>query len=89
MNDDITQIYEKISREIEHNHLHTMTLGGAPNNPQVLQIHGLLEAVRVAASSREVVAAHALLQKVRLWDMVQSMELCQISKGNSRDLCLS
>lgn len=61
--DEISQIYDKIIREIEVNHLPTLALG-PPNNPQLVQTHGLLEAVRLAANSRQEAAAQNLLTKV-------------------------
>ena len=57
--DEITQIYDKIAREIEQ-HLQSVP----PSNPQVVQLHSLLEAVLLARNSREIVTALALLKKV-------------------------
>ena len=59
--DEITQIYDKIAREIEQ-HLHTVI--APPTNPQVQTLHSLMEAVIVARNSKEIQTAHALLQKV-------------------------
>ena len=61
MTDEISQIYDKIAREIEQ-HLHTVM--APPSNPQVQTLHSLMEAVIVARNSKEIQTAHALLQKV-------------------------
>ena len=58
--DEITDIYNKLAREID-NHIHTVM--APPSNPQVVALHKLLEAVILARNSREVVTALALLTK--------------------------
>ncbi len=67
--DEITQIYDKIAREIEQ-HLHTVM--APPSTPQVQALHSLLEAVVVARNSKEVSTANALLQKVQFVQSFQS-----------------
>ena len=62
MTDELSQIYEKIAREIEQ-HLHSLI--AAPNSPQVIALKSLLDNVLLAHNSRDVVSALQLLQKVR------------------------
>lgn len=58
--DEITEIYNKLGREID-TQLHAIM---APaTNPQVIALQKLLEAVVMARNSREVVTALGLLQK--------------------------
>ena len=52
--DEITQIYDKIAREIEQ---HLRLAISPPNSPQVQALRGLLEAVILARNSREIVTA--------------------------------
>ena len=56
--DEITQIYEKVGREIEQNLQNLMM---PPSNPLIAQLHQLLEAVVMARNSREVNSATMLL----------------------------
>lgn len=58
--DETTQIYDKLISELEiltHNLM-------PPNNPHVVALHSLIEAVILTRSTREVSSAMALLQKV-------------------------
>lgn len=59
--DDISQIYEKIAREMEQHLQHL--IGIPPGNPLVGQLQGLLEAVALARNSHDIAAARALIQK--------------------------
>ncbi|KAK3085676.1 hypothetical protein FSP39_006989 [Pinctada imbricata] len=58
--DEITQIYEKVGREIEQT-LQSFML--PPTNPLIGQLHKLLESVIMARNSREVNTATMLLTK--------------------------
>jgi CCR4-NOT transcription complex subunit 1 len=58
--DEITQIYDRIARDIEQ-HLHAII--APPGSAQVAVLHSLLEAVLLARNSREIVTALGLLQK--------------------------
>ena len=58
--DEITQIYDKMAREIEQK-LRSIIV--PIMNQQVAALHNLLESVLVARNSREIVAALVLLQK--------------------------
>ena len=58
--DEITQIYDKMARDIEQKLRSIVT---PMMNAQVVALHNLLEAVLVARNSREIVAALVLLQK--------------------------
>ncbi|KAJ8302566.1 hypothetical protein KUTeg_018962 [Tegillarca granosa] len=59
--DEISQIYEKIAREMEQHLQHL--IGIPPGNPLVGQLQGLLEAVALARNSHDIAAARALIQK--------------------------
>lgn len=61
--DETTQIYDKLISELElltHNLM-------PPNNPHVVALHSLIEAVILTRSTREVSSAMALLQKVNIF----------------------
>ena len=58
--DEITQVYDKMAREIEQK---LRSLVVPIMHPQVAALHNLLESVLVARNSREIVAALVLLQK--------------------------
>lgn len=61
--DETTQIYDKLISELEiltHNLM-------PPNNPHVVALHSLIEAVILTRSTREVSSAMALLQKVDIY----------------------
>ena len=58
--DEITQVYDKMAREIEQR---LRSLVVPIMHPQVAALHNLLESVLVARNSREIVAALVLLQK--------------------------
>lgn len=58
--DEAAQIYEKLINELD-----ILTHGlMQPNNPHVVALHSLLDAVHLTRSTREVSSAVALLQKV-------------------------
>ncbi|KAJ8302562.1 hypothetical protein KUTeg_018958 [Tegillarca granosa] len=59
--DEISQIYEKVAREMEQHLQHL--IGIPPGNPLVGQLQGLLEAVALARNSHDIAAARALIQK--------------------------
>ncbi len=63
--DEVTQIYDKIGHEIESHLSMAMAQAATASTPQVATLQSLLEAVRVARSSKELSVANALLQKVR------------------------
>lgn len=54
-------MYDKIASEIKQ---HVQMVALPPGNSHFVQLHSLLEAVLLARSSREIVSALALLQKV-------------------------